>query len=294
MIHYWPLNSEGNTSVKQGSTTSTNTKKKTAPTTTKKDQYAAIKSKGKTVAGGVTGLVERLPCGDVVKSPWPGDEREAECRRDMAIEAQIYQRLGPHPRLVKVIDWDPETCVLTMEYMPNGSLKDFLHAHNDDISMPQRLQWIRQAAEGLQLLHSAGVIHCDIGPRNFLLDAALDLKIADFSGSSLDGSSASVCAGTRFSLPDFSWNDPPTVRQDLFGLGSTIYCIMTRTGQCPFGDLPSNQVEKLYAASEFPDVSEIVIGMPRVGEIIKRCWRCEVGSAKEVYDYIQQVLESNK
>lgn len=30
-------------------------------------------------------------------------------------------------------------------------------------------------------------MHCDVEPRNFLLDAELSLRIADFSGSSLEG-----------------------------------------------------------------------------------------------------------
>ena len=44
----------------------------------------------------------------------------------MTTESEIYKKLGPHPRLVKIIDWDPKECVLTIEYMPNGCLKDYL------------------------------------------------------------------------------------------------------------------------------------------------------------------------
>ena len=50
--------------------------------------------------------------------------------------------------------------------------------------MSLRRRWAKQAAEGVRLLHSHGVIH-DISPRNFLLDGELDLKIADFAGLSL-------------------------------------------------------------------------------------------------------------
>jgi serine/threonine protein kinase len=92
--------------------------------------------------------VERLSTGEIVKSPWPGPRAEA-CRRDITTEFQIYTTLGAHPRLVEIIDWDPKECVLTMEYMSNGSLKDFILAKNDSISLPQRLQWAREAAEGL-------------------------------------------------------------------------------------------------------------------------------------------------
>lgn len=86
-----------------------------------------VKSKGELIAGGTTSLVERLPSGDVIKTPWAGDIREDDCRREIAIEAQIYQRLGEHPRLVKLRHWDAEAHTLTLEYMPNGTLEEQVH-----------------------------------------------------------------------------------------------------------------------------------------------------------------------
>ena len=244
-------------------------------------EYNKIKSRGEFISGGASGLVERLPSGDAVKSAWPGI-RAADCRRDMTTESEIYKKLGPHPRLLKIIDWNPEECVLTMEYMPHGCLKDYLSTYNDKIPTRQRLQWVREAAEGLQLLHSANVIHCDVEPRNFLLDAELSLKIADFSGSSLEGSQASACVGTRFLPPDFNWCSLPTVQQDLYSFGSTIYNIMT--GKPPFQELPSDKVRELYKGYQFPDVTGLLCG-----EIIERCWRCEIASAQEISKFIQTI-----
>ena len=235
------------------------------------------------ISGGTSGLVERLPSGDVVKSPWPG-LRAADCRRDLTTESKIYGKLGSHPRLVKIINWDSKDCVLTMDYMPNGCLDDYLRENNDKISTKQRLQWIREAAEGLQLLHSADVIHCDVEPKNFLLDTDLGLKIADFGGSSLEGSQPSACAGARFTSPDFNWRSPPTIQQDLYSFGSTIYNIMT--GRAPFHDLPNDKVEELYKANKFPNVAGIVCG-----EIIERCWHCHVATAQEIYHLIQVIEE---
>lgn len=118
---------------------------------------------------------------------------------------------SPPSKVVRMINWNPQECVLTVEYMPNGCLKDFLRSHNDETSVPQRTQWVREAAEGLHFLHSANVIHCDVEPRNFLLEAELSLRIANFSGSSLDGSPASAFPGRRFLSPDFKFRSPTTV-----------------------------------------------------------------------------------
>lgn len=233
------------------------------------------------IGSGASGIVNRVPNGDVVKSPWPGS-RNAEARRDITTESLIYERLGQHPRLIRALDWNPETCVLTMEYMPNGTLKDFLAANNEAISTAQRIQWARDAAEGLQVVHDAKVVHCDVEPKNFLLDEDLNLKISDFSASSLEGSRASACAGRRYSRPGFDFHRQQTVSDDLFGLGSTIYFFMT--GQIPFEELPSNEVEESYKAEVYPDVSGI-----KCGSIIRKCWDSEVTSAQEVYDYFRDM-----
>ncbi|RDL30114.1 Uncharacterized protein BP5553_10392 [Venustampulla echinocandica] len=242
-------------------------------------QSAEKISRGDTIGGGVSGLVERLPSGNVVKSPWTGSE-EAICRAEIALERRIYENLGPHARLVKIIAWDADECVLTMEYMPNGCLRDYLTMHNDEILVAQRLRWAREAAEGLQLLHSTHILHCDVGPKNFLLDANLNLKIADFSGSSFEGSRASACAPPiRFQSPSHDFRGS-TIQDDLFALGSMVYFIMT--GRAPYEDVGSDEVKKRYKAHNFPsDVTEILCG-----EIIQRCWHFEVASAQEVYDFV--------
>ncbi|KAJ5561854.1 hypothetical protein N7461_000615 [Penicillium sp. DV-2018c] len=76
----------------------------------------------------------------------------------------------------------------------------YLRAH-DWIPMGLKLKWAYQIVQAVSLLHSNGIIHCDIKPRNLLLDATLNIKIIDFSGSSLDGSKPTSGEGTRFYLP---------------------------------------------------------------------------------------------
>lgn len=241
-----------------------------------------MEGKGKLVGWGTTGVVQRTSTGVIIKTPWKGENAD-QCKKDMATEAQIYQRLGRHPRLVGMLDWDPEQYVLTLEDMPNGSLRDYLKANLDDISPVQRIIWAKEAAEGVQLLHSANVIHCDVGPRNFLVGGDLSLRIADFSGSSLQGSQASACPGTRFTRPDFNWKTAPKSEDDIFSLGSTIYTIIT--GQVPFQELSSDEVETSYAARIFPTTTD-----QPCGDIIQGCWSGSISSAQEVVDLLAAEL----
>ncbi|KFH45077.1 L-type lectin-domain containing receptor kinase S-like protein [Hapsidospora chrysogenum ATCC 11550] len=210
-----------------------------------------VQSKGEFVGGGVTGIVERLPSGDVVKTPleFP-DDPGLDCARDITIEAEIYQMLGEHSRLVKLRSWDPVQHELVLEYMQNGTLKQYIRDHLAEITPQLRIRWARQAVEGLQLLHAAD----------------LELKIADFGGSSVNGSRASVCPGIRYKTPDLDWRKPPTLAEDLFSLGSLFYFIFT--GNVPFHDLEEEEVEDKFRAGVFPDLS----GVP-CADIIALCWK---------------------
>lgn len=90
------------------------------------DTVNVLESKGNFIGGGASGLVERLESGDVVKTAWTGRPTESDCKREIAIEAWVYDRLGAHRRLVPLKHWDPASSTLTLEYMPHGTLKEYV------------------------------------------------------------------------------------------------------------------------------------------------------------------------
>lgn len=57
------------------------------------------------------------------------------------------------------------------------------------------------------------------------------------------------------------------------------------TGKPPFQELPSGEVKGLYESHQFPDVMGLLCG-----EIIERCWRCEVACAQEISEFIQAII----
>lgn len=224
--------------------------------------------------------MELLGDGTVLKSPFPGAELENHIL-DIAKEASIYHRIGPHERLVRILGHSRNGLIL--EHMTNGDLKTYMKAQ-ESIPLSQKMKWAYQIAQAVSLLHSNGIIHCDIKPRNFLLDATLNIKIIDFSGSSLDGSKPASEEGTRFYLPRH-WRDPSTVATDLFALGSTLYDLFQENS--PYEEIASDQVEVLFQRKEFPDVSAIPCG-----KIIEQCWLSQVDSARHVLAFIRDTIRS--
>ncbi|KAL3471629.1 kinase-like protein [Aspergillus californicus] len=227
-------------------------------------------TKGHCIAWGGTAVVERLPC-DFQKDHY----------RDMRLEARIYQQIGEQPCLPRMINWDADTCCLTLEFLENGDLQEYIRQHHQSLTPELRIQWAKQAVQGPAALHCSGVLQCDISPRNFLLDVDLNLKISDFGGTSLFGSEPSAVAKTRFRHADFNWDVPPTFADDIFSLGSFLYFIMT--GNYPYPEQTSDEVEKLYTEQDFPDLTHVTCG-----SIISQCW-ARKESVVDICDLIQVV-----
>eukprot|EP00049_Salpingoeca_infusionum_P022795 m.8825 g.8825 ORF g.8825 m.8825 type:complete len:2078 (-) comp5402_c0_seq1:291-6524(-) len=68
--------------------------------------------------------------------------------------------------------------LVVIEYLELGSLKGYLQAH--DVKEEILLQFAGDIAEGLEHIHSFGVIHRDVAARNVLVSSKKRCKISDF------------------------------------------------------------------------------------------------------------------
>lgn len=212
--------------------------------------------------------MELLPNGAVVKTPWP-DDRKLHAQKDICAEAQAYQRLAErspgHNRFVKLIEFDQEQHTLTMEVVSEGTLRAYLEARNEHITRHQRHLWIKAMAEGLMLLHSAAIIHCDLSPHITLLDGQLELKIADFGcclinqSTILGGTKALICSAWG------SWRTSARCEDDIFALGSCIYEVLT--GAPPYEDNYTAQAEISVGVQQLPEFAALDFR-----DIVRDCW----------------------
>lgn len=171
-------------------------------------------------------------------------------------EADIAQRLN-HPNIVRVFgaysesDGQDVVHFMAMELLSGHDLAETV-AESGPLPVSDALNFIRQAALGLQFAHDAGLVHRDIKPGNLFLGEdgvvrLLDLGLAqDFGGDeSLTRDFNERVLGTADYLAPEQAADSHTVdaRADLYSLGCTLFFLLT--GQPPYTE--GTLVQRLIA-----------------------------------------------
>lgn len=224
------------------------------------------------LAVGKSGVVYGIDPGRVLKEFHDGEGGE--------IERRVYERLGPHPNVAKVLDTRTDGSIILERGLP---LRTICRAPSaKEIPIQTKVRWLRHAAEGYRYLHACGIIHSDIGCNNLILMGQDHVKLIDFEGCSIDGGPAGSCYEWFSYCPSM-----PRVSQrtDIFAFGCAIYEVLT--GTPPYHELeasddPYKQVEELYANQHFPDVTHLALG-----PLIQSCWCGAVSSMSEVIQELE-------
>jgi serine/threonine protein kinase len=163
------------------------------------------------------------------------------------LEAQATAQLD-HPNIVRCYDVDNEddTHYIVMEYIEGKDLNTIV---KEDGPLPLDLacNYIAQAAEGLHHAHQNGLIHRDVKPANLLVDARgvvkiLDLGLALFSDNERASltieHNENVLGTADYLAPEQAVNSHSVDhRADIYGLGCTLYYLLTGRPPFPEGTL---------------------------------------------------------
>lgn len=210
------------------------------------------------------GVVKNTKC--AIKKLFQKQERNDEDTSSSHLSAELRALSRyRHENIVTLYGYalDGDEVCLIYQFMPNGSLDDCLHqrnGHNVLLDWYQRLNILKNAACGLQFLHSIDkkpVIHGDIKSANILLDRHFDAKIGDLglaqqaTGGTVTGELTHITKkntntkdykNQAYYAPEILRGNGFSVKGDTFAFGVVIFeCL---TGQEAYDEKREGSTEK--------------------------------------------------
>lgn len=228
-------------------------------------------------------IVRVLDCGEVDGIPWLSMEYvDGLALREWLAVAGRPRLLEPEPDLdapegvdLDVLFEEPDSGALlaaarARRFLVETGLEAMLTAEEQvEQNNPDRLhalcEALAQVCDGLTFVHSRGLLHRDVKPRNILVRQDRRATLVDF-GLAKSMSDAEITdhghvVGTyRYMPPEQARGEPLDRRSDLYALGVTLYEQLA--GRPPFPH--RNQLELLEAIlyQQPPDLARINPGVP--------------------------------
>ncbi|XP_047075062.1 U-box domain-containing protein 70-like isoform X2 [Lolium rigidum] len=180
-------------------------------------------------------------------------------------EVTILSRVR-HPNLVTLLGACSELSTLVYEFLPNGSLEDFLvcEGKRATLTWQIRVRIIAEICSALIFLHENKphpVVHADLKPSNILLDVNLVSKLSDFGISRLliqSSNDNTTLYRTMHPLGTPAYMDPEflatgemTPRSDVYSFGIIVLRLLT--GKPPVG-VKRIVEDAMMQAGEWPAV----------------------------------------
>jgi serine/threonine-protein kinase len=211
-------------------------------------------------------------------------------------EAKAAARLS-HPNVVGVHDAGSISGIyyFVMDYVEGRDLGTILKERGA-FSVPDAVNYIRQAAQALAYAHKKGIIHRDIKPENLLLTSEGVIKVADLGLAKWIGDTDGTFTQGEWvlgspiyispeRLKDPHFNDP---RTDIYSLGATFFHLVT--GRIPYqGSSPVIMSQHLTAPVPDPTESNPVIES-RVSVIIRKMLAKELADRYQTMEEVDSAL----
>lgn len=154
-------------------------------------------------------------------------------------EARTVARLA-HPNIVAIHDYgtSDDQPYLIMEMVEGETVAAMLR--RGPLTISQTIAIAAQTCDGLAAAHAAGIVHRDIKPSNLIVTPAGVVKVCDFGiarmlhavGQATLTLATEAIGTVSYMAPERIGDQPSDHRVDLYGLGCTIYAMLT--GAAPF------------------------------------------------------------
>lgn len=221
-------------------------------------RYELLELVGEGATGGVYRAVDRnLSDGDAaatvavkIFSPHT-DPALGAWMREEALKA----RRVVHENVVRALDrgdLEDGSSYIVYEFVAGGDLGDRIRRERLPMRPRSAARLLSGTARGVQAIHAAGLVHCDLKPGNIALTPEGRPKVADFGIAMREGQAPSVLGETVTTVGTLAFTAPEQFRGDAgaFSFPADIYALGAMLAYLVSGRLPHKRA--LLTDSEAP------------------------------------------
>ncbi|XP_040998674.1 serine/threonine-protein kinase STY46-like isoform X4 [Juglans microcarpa x Juglans regia] len=204
----------------------------------------------------------------ILRSEHLNNALEDEFAHEVAILREVQ-----HKNVVQFIGActkPPHLCIVT-EYMPGGSLYDYLHKNHNILELPQLLKFAVDVSKGMEYLHQNNIIHRDLKTANLLMDTHNVVKVADFGVARFQTQGGTMTAETgtyRWMAPEVINHQPYNQKADVFSFAIVLWELVT--AKVPYDSMTPLQAALGVRQGLRPDLPKNA--HPNLLELMQRCW----------------------
>ncbi|XP_048132661.1 U-box domain-containing protein 33-like [Rhodamnia argentea] len=237
---------------------------------------------------------------------FPGMQGSKEFQQEVDVLSKVR-----HPHLITLIGACPKPCTLVYEYIPNGSLEDWLRSRDKAKQLPwqARIRIANELCSVLAFLHSYkphSIVHGDVKPGNILLDEHLVSKLSDFgicrllSGGERSINNTTVVYPTNpkgsfgYMDPEFLVTRELTTKFDVYSFGIILLQLLTRRPALGI----ANVVRRAVSAGTLEAILDPLAGewpymvAEKLTQLALRCCEISRKSRPDLRSEVWTVLES--
>ncbi|MBN1180219.1 MAG: GAF domain-containing protein, partial [Anaerolineae bacterium] len=229
----------------------------------------------------------------MIRSDLFGERNLAQFKYEFAALGQLH-----HPNLVVVYDFDVvaggAASFYTMEYVPGEDLLGVAERHAGSGDYTWLYEITVQVCRALQYIHSRGLIHYDVKPRNIRITPDGQVKLMDFGliGEARGEGQLRVRGTPEYIAPELIRGDQVDHRADLYSLGVSLYEIAA--GRLPFTADSSMLILRQHVEVAPDPPRQFVESVPEalqtlILNLLSKEPAARYGSANEVVQAINQL-----
>ncbi|KAI4348072.1 hypothetical protein L6164_008833 [Bauhinia variegata] len=204
----------------------------------------------------------------IMRSEHLNDALEDEFAQEVAILSQVH-----HKNVVRFIGActkSPHLCIVT-EYMPGGSLYDYLHKNHNVLELSLLLKFAIDVCKGMEYLHKNNIVHRDLKTANLLMDTQNVVKVADFGVARFLNQGGVMTAETgtyRWMAPEVINHQPYDQKADVFSFSIVLWELVT--AKVPYDTMTPLQAALGVRQGLRPELPKN--GHPKLLALMQRCW----------------------